>query len=128
MKLALLSLVAPLSLISGFTAPLSVSPKVSQTSSTLYAINDRRSFLKSSQTLATAAFVSTALPNIASAAEYVPKFDDLKVIYSLAASLDRLAVKCADPDQAETVLSSVKLFNKDPDFYPGMYNSNSIKV
>jgi len=121
MKLALLTLLAPLPLISGFTTPLAATPATIQTATSLKAVNDRRSFLKTSQTVATTAFVSTVLPNIASAADYVPKFDDVKILYSLAASLDKLADKCADPDKAEAVLEGVRLFNKDPNFYPGTY-------
>lgn len=119
MKLSLLTLFTSFTLISGFTTPLITTSKVVKSTTAIKAVNDRRSFLKTTQTLASAAFVTTVLPNVASAAEYVPKFEDIKVLYSLAASLDKLAEKCADPDQSETILSSVRIFNKDPNFYPG---------
>lgn len=82
-------------------------------------IEGRRSFLKTSGVVATSAFIANSIPGVAFAADYVPKFDDVKVLYSLGMSLDKLAEKCADPDQAEAALAGLRAFNRDPNFYPG---------
>ena len=119
MKLALISAILSLSLVNGFTAPLAISRTVVEPTTSLNAANDRRGFLKTSSAVATTAFVSTVVPNAAFAKDYVPKFDDMKQLYGLAVSLDRLAEKCADPDKAEGALEGLRSFNRDPNFYPG---------
>mmetsp|Transcript_44294 Transcript_44294/g.134925 ORF Transcript_44294/g.134925 Transcript_44294/m.134925 type:complete len:165 (-) Transcript_44294:597-1091(-) len=94
---------------------------------------DRRSFASS----ASLAFVGAALagnPAPASAvgyfAEYTPKFDDLKQIYVLGVTLDRLAAKCGDESQWDAARSGLIEFNKDKNFYTGYaknYISKSVK-
>lgn len=64
-------------------------------------------------------------PNVAFAADYVPKAEDMKQIYFLGASLDKLVAKLGNPDTVETALDGVRMFNKDPNFYPG-YAKNFI--
>jgi len=80
----------------------------------------RRQFAQIAFTTASA---TAFMPSVASAsvrgADYVPKFDDLKQIYMLGVSLDRLAAKIENPDTTEAALTAIRLFNKDINFYPG---------
>jgi len=81
----------------------------------------RRSIL---QTITTGTILSS-VPGMALAAEYTPKFDDMKQIYALAVTLDSLKAKVADPDQFETALVGLREFNRAANFYPG-YAKNFI--
>jgi hypothetical protein len=78
--------------------------------------------LKTAAAAAAAVAVAAPLPAFA---EYVAKADDVKQIYFLGASLDKLVDKLSNPDTVEAGLDAVRLFNKDPDFYPG-YAKNFI--
>ena len=122
MKLAILFVAAQFISTNAFLTPFALRQNVAITStSSLNMIENRRHFLQSASIIATSGFVaSTAVPGAALAQDYVPKFDDVKVILALGASLDKLAVKCADPDQFESALEGLRSFNKDPNFYPGM--------
>jgi len=59
-----------------------------------------------------------AFPSVASAA-YTPKYDDMKQIYGLGVSLDRLKEKVSSEDQWEAALVGIRSFNKDSNFYTG---------
>lgn len=89
----------------------------------LHATANRRQFAQQAAAViggATLVF-GNAAPAFAGArgADYVPKFDDLKVLYSLGMSLDRLVNKFSNEDTVEAGLSNVAEFNKQPYFYPG---------
>lgn len=120
MKLIATFLAATLGLSQAFTVVPSGSTATSSTS--LAAMADRRAVLKTVATAAAAVAVAAPLPAFA---EYEPKVDDLKQIYFLGASLDKLVDKLANPDTLEAGLDGVRMFNKDPDFYPG-YAKNFI--
>ena len=57
---------------------------------------------------------------------YVPQFEDLKQIYVLGVTLDRLAEKLSNVDTIDKASEGLKQFNKDPNFYPG-YALNYVK-
>jgi len=112
-------------------APQMISQRTSSTLSMSSSneqsnLSTRRSIL---QTVTTGAILSTttatAFPSMAFAAEYTPKFDDMKQIYALAVTLDSLKVKVGDPDQFETALVGLREFNRAANFYPG-YAKNFI--
>lgn len=97
-------------------APSTVGP-----SST--ALNaDRRSVLSTLATstgaILTATAASSALPTPAYALGQ-PTYENMKLIYDLGVSLDRLKVKVTDPDTSEAALVGIRSFNKDPNFYTG---------
>lgn len=115
--------IAFIATILGVSQAFSVVPStttITASSSTALAAMDRRAVLKG---VAAAAAVAAPLP--AFAGEYVPKVDDLKQIYFLGVSLDKLKDKLSNPDTVEAALDGVRLFNKDPNFYPG-YAKNFI--
>jgi len=124
MKLSyILTIPALLSSCSSVCEAFSVVPHKSTTTTTtqLQAEMGRREMV-------TAAAISAGvllLPVEAAFAEYVPKVQDMVQIYFLGTSMDKLVVKLQDPTQIETVLASVKSFNKDPTFYNG-YAKNFI--
>ena len=126
MKLATTTcLIATLGLSQAFTVVPSVGNTVAaSTSTTALAAMDRRSVLTNAA--ATIAAVAVAAPLPAFAGDYVPKYDDLKQIYFLGASLDKLAEKLGNPDTIDAGLEGVRLFNKDPTFYSG-YAKNYIQ-
>ena len=121
MKLATTCLIASLGLSQAFTV-LPGNNAVASTTS--LAAMDRRSVL--TNVAAGIATVAVAAPLPALAADYVPKYDDLKQIYFLGASLDKLVEKLGNPDTIDAGLEGVRLFNKDPTFYPG-YAKNYIQ-
>lgn len=71
------------------------------------------------QFIASTAFLTAAVPSIASAKDYEPDYRDIKQIYGLGMTLDNLKVKVSDPDTSATALDMVKMYNKDQKFYPG---------
>ena len=85
----------------------------------------RRDALTKGAVLLSAAFVAAPTPVLAK--DYTPKFDDLKQIYFLGASLDRLVSKLSDPDTVESGLQGVRTFNKDPNFYTGYARNYVLK-
>lgn len=127
MKL-LLSVVA-IAITWGLSQAFTIGPSTSAAATTLASSTslsahmDRRAMLTNAAT--TAAVVVLPMPVFAKEKEYVPKADDVKQIYFLGASLDKLADKLASPDQIDSALDAVRLFNKDPNFYPG-YAKNYI--
>lgn len=78
--------------------------------------------------VASAAFTASALlvPQ-AAFAEYVPKVDDMKQIYFLGTSLDKLVEKL-ESNQIEAALTGVKAFNKEPTFYSGYARNFILKT
>jgi hypothetical protein len=86
---------------------------------------DRRELFSSAAALAASGAVFLT-PQVALAAEYVPRIDDMKQIYFLGISLDKLVAKLSDPDQLEAALDGVRMFNRDPTFYSG-YAKNFIQ-
>lgn len=141
--LSLLLASSPLYLANGFTiAPKTSVTAPSATKMSMTSSDDsssRRSFITSSTASAAGIITASAftlagtpLPAFALAdPNYQPKYDDLRAIYELAVTLDRLAEKCADPDQFEAALSGVRAFNKSPSFYPGYarnFVSKSVKA
>jgi len=71
------------------------------------------------QFIASTAFLTAAVPSIASAKDYVPDYRDMKQIYALGMTLDNVKAKVSDPDTFETALEGVKMYNRDKKFYPG---------
>lgn len=124
MKLQLTFLAATLGLSNAFMVAPSASSTSTTTTTSLNAM-DRRALLANVAAATTAAVVALPMPAFARD-EYVPKVDDVKQIYFLGASLDRLAEKLGNPDTIEAALDGVRLFNKDPGFYPG-YAKNFIQ-
>jgi hypothetical protein len=95
-----------------------VAPSTRSSTQLNAASLDRREFFTNAAALAaTAALVGA--PQMAFAADYVPSLDNMKQIYFLGASLDKLVAKLENPDTVEAALEGVRLFNKDPDFYTG---------
>mmetsp|Transcript_98386 Transcript_98386/g.283928 ORF Transcript_98386/g.283928 Transcript_98386/m.283928 type:complete len:200 (-) Transcript_98386:46-645(-) len=123
MKISAALFVATLGLTQAFTVVPSGSTTTSSTS--LAATVDRRAMI---QGLAGAAAVAVAAPLPAFAGDYVPKVDDLKQIYFLGASLDKLVDKLSNPDTVEAGLDGVRMFNKDPNFYPGYAKNYVLKL
>lgn len=121
MKLFAAVITASLAITQAFV----VSPSYASTSTQLNAVAplDRRGLLSNAAALAVGS-VLVAAPGTA-LAEYVPKFDDMKQIYILGVSLDRLADRLSNPDTVELGLDGVRQFNKNPGFYPG-YAKNFI--
>jgi len=105
----------------GFT----VAPSTSTTTTALAATTVDRRGMMIQTAIGAAAVVTTMSPLPAFAGDYVPKVDDIKQIYFLGASLDRLKDKLGNPDTLEAALDAIRLFNKDPTFYPG-YAKNFI--
>lgn len=102
----------------GVSQAFSVNPSTPTTTPTaLPAAMDRRALLQGAVGSAAVAVMTT--PLAAMAGDYVPKVDDVKQIYFLGVSLDRLKDKLGNPDTLEAALDGVRLFNKDPNFYPG---------
>lgn len=71
------------------------------------------------QLITTSAFLTAAVPSIASAKEYVPDYRDMKQIYALGVTLDSLKKKVSDEDTFESALDGVRAFNRDKNFYTG---------
>lgn len=88
---------------------------------------DRRELFNSAAALAVSG-VLVGAPHVAFAADYVPKLDDMKQIYYLGASLDKLVEKLSNPDTIDAALEGVKMFNKDPNFYPGYAKNFRLKT
>ncbi len=107
----------------GVSQAFTVVPSSTNVISSSALAMDRRSLLSNA---AAVAAVAVAAPLPAFAGDYVPKYDDLKQIYFLGASLDKLADKLGNPDTIEAALDGVRLFNKDPTFYSG-YAKNFIQ-
>mmetsp|Transcript_24286 Transcript_24286/g.35994 ORF Transcript_24286/g.35994 Transcript_24286/m.35994 type:complete len:205 (+) Transcript_24286:89-703(+) len=114
-------------LLSSATA-FQIAPSASRIRSSALEATDRRQFVAQGILAVTAAGVGVA-PQVASAAvrgeTYVPKFQDLKMIYQLGASLDNLSAKLSDEATVEAGLEGVRMFNRDPNFYTG-YAKNFI--
>lgn len=119
-----LSFILP-ALLSVSCEAFSVLPSAQQSASStqLQAEMGRR------EMVATAAFSASALfvPVEAAFAAYVPKVDDMKQIYFLGTSLDKLVEKL-ESNQIDAALSGVKLFNKDPNFYSGYARNFILKT
>jgi len=117
MKLSYI-LTVPALLSSSVCEAFSVVPNQSTTATTthLQAEMGRREMVTAAAFSAAALLVPV---EAAFAKDYVPRVDDMKQIYFLGSSLDKLVDKLADPTQIESVLSSVKAFNKEPTFYSG---------
>ncbi|VEU38370.1 unnamed protein product [Pseudo-nitzschia multistriata] len=120
----LLSNLLILSAIAGASEGFSVVPagtKATASSTELRAETGRREMVA-----ATLAAGAAVLPfGQAAVAAYVPQVNDMKQIYFLGESLDKLIAKLEDPSQMEAALTGVKQFNKDPDFY-STYTRNFI--
>jgi hypothetical protein len=84
---------------------------------------DRRELFSSAAALALSGVVLG--PQAAFAADYEPRFDDMKQIYFLGASLDKLVDKLSNPDTVEAGMEGVRMFNRDNTFYTG-YAKNFI--
>ena len=109
--------------ILGFSQAFVVAPSRSSTSNTQLQM-DRREVVSKTAGLVAAGVLFG--PQNALAADYVPKFDDMKQIYFLGASLDKLVDKLSNPDTVEVGLDGIRQFNRDPKFYPG-YAKNFIQ-
>jgi len=129
MKLsALITLLLPAA--GAFTLPTQHHQTLTTTTTTLsMTTSDRRAFVKSVGTIAaTVPFLVSAAPP--AFAEYVPKLDDMKQIAGFGISLDSLATKVADPNQFESALEGIRVFNRDKNFYSGYarnFISKSVK-
>lgn len=118
-----LSYILPALLSASACNAFSVAPNTKSSSTQLQAEMGRR------EMVATAAFTASALfvPVEAAFAEYVPKVDDMKQIYFLGTSLDKLVEKL-ESNQIEAALSGVKAFNKEPTFYNGYARNFILKT
>eukprot|EP00565_Helicotheca_tamesis_P002644 CAMPEP_0185728522 /NCGR_PEP_ID=MMETSP1171-20130828/3824_1 /TAXON_ID=374046 /ORGANISM="Helicotheca tamensis, Strain CCMP826" /LENGTH=203 /DNA_ID=CAMNT_0028397237 /DNA_START=106 /DNA_END=717 /DNA_ORIENTATION=+ len=130
MKVSLL-LVASTIVSTGAFAPSAHSQqRVAQTELSMTS-GGRREFAKSAAASVFGVVATTAaFPENAFAKDYEPKFDDLKQIYGLGVSLDRLNEKVSDPDKWGAALEGLRAFNRDPNFYGGYarnYISKSVK-
>lgn len=120
---------AAVAVIIGVTSAFAPRPNIasSRASSAFYAT--RREFAQqSAAVLGGALYFGNAAPAFAGGprgADYVPKFDDLKVLYQLGMSLDRLVNKFSVEETVEAGLDGVREFNRQPNFYPG-YAKNYI--
>lgn len=77
----------------------------------------------------TSAAVASSFPTMAFALGG-PTYDNMKLVYDLGMSLDKLKEKVADPDQSEAALVGLRAFNRDPNFYTGYarnFISKSVK-
>lgn len=120
MKFSSAILFSTIALAQGFSVnPSSKVPRTALEAS-------RRDVLNGALTAAVGAAVFAPAP--AFAGDYVPKVDDLKQIYFLGASLDRLVDKLGNPDTADAALEAVQLFNKDGSFYPGYAKNFILKI
>jgi hypothetical protein len=111
--------------------PSATTPTRTSLSPTVLAATpmDRRAMVQHvAASVGMAAAVSVGSPLPAFAGDYVPKVDDVKQIYFLGASLDRLKDKLGSPDTIEAALDGVRLFNKDPTFYPGYARNFILKT
>ena len=88
--------------------------------------SDRRAFLASSAAVVAATASSAPAWAVGFGKDYTPKFDDLKQIYALGMSLDRL--KDAVQNDQGKALSGLVAFNKDPKFYTGYANNYIAKT
>jgi hypothetical protein len=92
-------------------------------------MSNRRAFLGSAAVAAAgAATVGLPVQSALALGDYVPKFDDLKQIYQLGVTLDRLKDSVQN-DQGKA-LAGLVAFNREPDFYSGYarnYISKSVK-
>ena len=106
-----------------------VAPSTGKTQSTQLnaAPVDRRELLLSSVSAVATGAVLLA-PEMAWAKDYEPRFDDMKQIYYLGASLDNLVKKLGDPDQVEVALDGVRMFNRDQGFYTGYAKNYVLKM
>ena len=77
----------------------------------------RRSAL--TKVIASSAFLTAAVPSIASAKDYVPDYRDMKQIYGLGVTLDSLKTKVSNEDTFESALDGIRAFNRDKNFYSG---------
>jgi hypothetical protein len=84
---------------------------------------DRRELFSSAAALALSGVVLA--PQAAFAGDYEPRFDDMKQIYFLGASLDKLVAKLSNPETVEAGMEGVRMFNRDDKFYTG-YAKNFI--
>lgn len=69
--------------------------------------------------IASSAFLTAAVPSIASAKEYVPDYKDMKQVYGLGVTLDNLKKKVSNEDTFESALDGIRAFNRDKNFYTG---------
>jgi hypothetical protein len=123
MKLSIAVIATTLAVSQAF----SVAPSGTTHSTQLNAAPvNRRGLFSNAAALAVAGVV--VAPQMAFAADYVPKLDDVKQIYFLGASLDKLAEKLGNPDTIEVALDGVRLFNKDANFYPGYARNFVLKT
>lgn len=118
---AVATLVFGFSACDGFSASPAIQLSTSSSTTQLDAIS-RRCFLP----VAVGVGSIPPVTEPAFAGEYEPQLKDMKQIYFLGASLDKLVQKLENPDQLELALSGVKSFNKNPNFYSG-YAQNFIR-
>ena len=105
----------------------SVGPQTTSTatsSTQLFASVDRRAALSTAGkaslgAILTAVVAAPPAPANAFKEDYVPKADDVKQIYFLGASLDRLVDKLSKEDTIFAASEGLRMFNKDINFYPG---------
>lgn len=128
MKTVAIAIVALLGSASAFAPQL--AQKTAEKAS-LHATADRRQFSQqAAAVIGGAAFAfSGAAPALAvRGVDYTPKFDDLKVLYQLGLSLDRLVDKYSREETVEAGLNGVREFNKQPKFYPGYAKNYVSKI
>jgi hypothetical protein len=103
MKLSLAILWA----ILGFSQAFVVAPSRSAASKQRTQLKmDRREIMTKTAGLVAAGVVLG--PNAAFAADYVPRYEDMKQIYFLGASLDKLIAKLSNPDTVEAGLDGIR--------------------
>lgn len=106
--------------IHSFSYPRVSSSSVRQSSSLGATIDDnRRVFLGKSLASSTAAILAFMPVEKAMAADknFVPTYDDIKVIYALGVTLDNLATSVGNPDTFSKALEGIIVFNRTPNFY-----------
>ena len=123
MKFASVLVLATASSAAAFAPTLASQPKQQATALSV-ASDNRRAFLNKFSSAAAAFAVGQTLLSAPESAlaigygqEYTPKFDDIKVIANLAASLDKLMDAIAN-NQGKA-LEGLGSYYKSPDFYVG---------
>uniref|UniRef100_A0A7S1ZYX6 Uncharacterized protein n=1 Tax=Trieres chinensis TaxID=1514140 RepID=A0A7S1ZYX6_TRICV len=106
-----LSVLIAFSLSLGATAFAPAKSAPARTSQ-LNAAVERRTFVAGLATVAAA-----SVPLAANA--YSPEYKDIRQIYGLGVSLDKLLEKVSDPDKFDAALDGLVAFNRDPDFFVG---------
>jgi hypothetical protein len=129
MKLSTLILLVSSSCASAFAPSCGTMSSTTTETTTALSMSNRRAFLGSAAVAAAgAATVGLPVQSALALGDYVPKFDDLKQIYQLGVTLDRLKDSVQN-DQGKA-LAGLVAFNREPDFYSGYarnYISKSVK-